>query len=217
MEAAQAGLSVTDTAELMVPTEVPATATPWIIVITNTPPPATDTPMPTNTPIPPTATPVRPRVASAAAPVVASPTPERPQPPRNLDPRWGALNVNVQPVGVSPGQNYWRLVAGRWESETEAAGGHSIFIDVLDEAGNKLIGVPIEIRWVGGGLTVFTEEKPITEYWANFPMYNTLGSYSVSVAGLPSDVVVGLGLGTPEQPQFKVHTNFFLTFQRVKR
>jgi hypothetical protein len=125
--------------------------------------------------------------------------------------------VSVQPVGVPPGQSYWRLVAGRWENETEAAGGHSIFIDVLDENGNKLVGVPIEIRWPGGGLTVFTEEKPINEPSANFPMYNTLGSYSVSAAGLPSDVIVGLGLGSIEQPLFKVHTNFFLTFQRVRR
>ena len=217
MEAAQAGPLPADTAEPILPTEVPATATPWIIVITNTPPPATDTPVPTNTPIPPTATPVRPRVESAAAPAAPAPTAERPQPARNLDPRFGALKVGVQPVGVSPGQSYWRLVAGRWENETEAAGGHSIFIDVLDENGNKLVGVPIEIRWPGGGLSVFTEEKPINEYWANFPMYNTLGSYSVSVAGLPSDVIVGLGLGTPEQPLFKVHTNFFLTFQRVRR
>jgi CRP-like cAMP-binding protein len=217
MEPAQAEPSSTDTAEPMLLTEVPATATPWIIVITNTPPPPTDTPVPTDTPIPPTAAPAPPRVVSAAAPVLPTPIPEHPQPARNLDSRLAALNVNVEPAGVPPGQSYWRLVAGRWENEAEAGGGHSIFIDVLDEGGNKLVGVPIEIRWVGGGLTVFTEEKPANEYWANFPMYNTLGSYSVGVAGLPSDRIVGLGLGTVDQPQFKVHTNFFLTFQRVRR
>jgi hypothetical protein len=49
-------------------------------------------------------------------------------------------------------------------------------------------------------------------------MYNTLGSYAVSIGGgLPSDRIVGLGMGTPEQPDFAVHTSFFLTFQRVTR
>jgi CRP-like cAMP-binding protein len=201
------------------PADPAATPTPWIIVITNTPPPPTDTPIPTNTPLPPTPTPqpMSNRVSSAAA-ALPSPTPaEQPQPPRDLDSRLSALNVNVQPAGVRPGQSYWRLIAARWENEAQAGGGHSIFVDVLDENGGKVVGQPIEIRWAGGGLTVFTEEKPSNEFGANFPMYNTLGSYAVSIAGLPSDMLVGMGLGTIEQPNFTVHTNFFLTFQRVTR
>ncbi len=203
------------------PADPQATPTPWIIVITNTPPPPTETPIPTSTPLPPTETPVpkqaSDRVSSAAA-VFASPTPaDRPQPPRDLDSRLSSLNVNVQPAGVRPGQSYWRLIAARWENEAQAGGGHSIFVDVLDENGGKVIGQPVEIRWAGGGLTVFTEDKPANEFGANFPMYNTLGSYAVSIPGLPSDLVVGMGLGTVEQPNFTVHTNFFLTFQRVTR
>ena len=196
-----------------------ATATPWIIVITNTPPPPTDTPVPTNTPLPPPPTPkpTENRVTSAAAPLPTQVPADRPQPPRDLDARLSALNVNVQPVGVRPGQSYWRLIAARWENESQSGGGHSIFVDVLDEGGAKMVGQAVEIRWAGGGLTVFTEDKPANEFGANFPMYNTLGSYAVSVAGLPSDTVVGMGLGSIAQPDFKVHTNFFLTFQRVMR
>jgi cAMP-dependent protein kinase regulator len=197
-----------------------ATPTPWIIVITNTPLPPTATPLPTDTPVPPTVTP-KPqpkRVTSAAAPIGPSPTPAgKPQPPRDLDPRLGSLNVSVQPAGVRPGQSYWRLIAARWENESQSGGGHSIFVDLLDEGGAKIIGHPVEIRWAGGGLTVSTEAKPPTEPSSNFPMYNTLGSYSVSIPGLPSDLVVGMGLGTAEQPAFTVHTNFFLTFKRVTR
>ena len=205
-------------AEAPVAAQAQATPTPWIVVITNTPPPPTETPLPTDTPVPPTATPQAKRVTSAAAPIAPTATPAgNPQPPRDLDPRLSSLNVGVQPAGVRPGQSYWRLVAARWENESQAGGGHSIFIDLLDEGGNKLIGHPVEIRWVGGGLSVFTEQKPPNEPSSNFPMYNTLGSYSVSVPGLPSDVVVGLGLGSIEQPRFKVHTNFFLTFKRVTR
>jgi len=48
-------------------------------------------------------------------------------------------------------------------------------------------------------------------------MYNTLGSYSVNVGGAPSDRVAGMGLGTMEAPQFKIHTCFYLTFRWVYR
>ena len=142
-----------------------ATPTPWVIVVTNTPPPPTDTPVPTDTPLPPTAAP---RVA-AAAPRVAAPAPtavpDRVQPTRDLDPRLGALNVSIQPAGVQPGQSYWRLVAARWANEAEAGGGHSIFVNVLDERGNRLVGQPVEVRWASGSVALPTEDKPLTD-WA---------------------------------------------------
>jgi hypothetical protein len=201
--------------------QVAPTETPYIIVVTNTPLPPTETPLPpTETPVPPTNTPRA--VADAPPAATARPQPtatpaERPQPERRLDARLSALNVGVQPTGVRAGQSYWRLVEARWADEAQAAGAHSIFVDVIDESGSKLVGQPVEIRWEGGSLTVNTEGKPAPEFGANFPMYNTLGSYSVRVAGLPSDVVVGLGLGTIQAPNFKVHTCFYLTFQRVTR
>lgn len=118
---------------------------------------------------------------------------------------------------MQPGQSYWRLVKVFWQNKEESGNDHTIYIDVLDENGGRVVGQPVEIRWQDGSLTVFTEDKPPPEYATNFPMYGTLGSYSVSLPGLPSDTVVGLGMGTPEQPAFTIHTNFLLTFQRVKR
>jgi len=211
--------------EAAVPSDVPPapsaeapqpTATPWIIVITNTPPPPTDTPVPTDTPIP-TPTPQPKRVTSAAAPVAPTAIPEKPQPPRNLDSRLASLNVAIQPAGVRPGQLYWRLIEARWENEAEAGGDHTIYVEVLDENGNRIVGQPVEIYWASGSLVVVTEDKPHPIYATNFPMYNALGSYAVKVPGLPSDQIMGMGLGTPDQPAFTVHTNFFLTFQRVRR
>jgi CRP-like cAMP-binding protein len=203
------------------PTEAQPTPTPWIIVVTNTPAPATDTPIPpTATPIPPTPTPKP--VQSAAKPLVVQPTNtpvpvEKQQPPRSLDPRLGSLGVVVQPAGVKPGQSYWRLIEARWQNESESGGDHTIYVNLVDENGGRITGHPIEIAWAGGSLTLTTEDKPKPEYSSNFPMYNTLGSYAVKVPGLPSDIIVGLGLGTADQPAFTVHTNFFLTFQRVTR
>ena len=203
------------------PTPVPQTPTPYVVVVTNTPLPVTDTPVPTDTPLPPTPTPTptrRPRqVTSAAAPAATATPVVNPEPPRELDPRLPSLNVVVQPAGVRPGQSYWRLVKVVWQNEEEARGDHTIYVEVLDEGGSRILNAPIEIRWTGAGITIFTEEKPANEYPANFPMYNTLGSYAVSLPGLPSDAIVGLGLGTAEQPAFTIHTNFLLTFQRTTR
>jgi len=197
------------------PTPVPATATPWIIVVTSTPLPVTDTPVPTATPIPsPTATP-KPRAAAPAAAVKPAPLTQRPQPARDLDGRLGSLNVTIaEPGGLNPGQSYFRLVRVQWQNEAEAAGDHTIYIEVLDEGGARLIGQGVQIDWVGGSQLVYTEIKPPTEYPANFPMYNVLGSYHVSIAGQPSDRIQGLGMGTPDAPNIKVHTNFKLVFQR---
>ncbi len=203
------------------PVQVPPTATPWVVVVTNTPLPPTDTPIPpTDTPVPPTDAP--PPAQAAAQPPAAAPTNtpapvDRPQPSRSLDPRLSGLGVVVEPAGVRAGQSYWRLVEARWQNEAEAGGGHSIFVEVRDENGGRIVNQGVEIRWAGGSLTLYTEDKPPPEFGTNFPMYNTLGSYSVSIPGLPSDTVVGLGLGTISQPNFKVHTNFFLVFQRVQR
>jgi CRP-like cAMP-binding protein len=200
------------------PSEAP-TATPWIIVVTNTPPPPTDTPIPTDTPVPPTATP-KPKVQSPAADTQAQPTPtpaEKPQPARDLDPRLSALGVSIIPADVQPGQNYWRLVSAKWQNKEESGNDHTIYLNVLTENGSRIVGQPVEIRWQEGSLVVFTEDKPPTEWSANFPMYGTLGSYSLSIAGLPSDTIAGMGMGTPEQPNFTIHTNFLLVFQRTMR
>jgi CRP-like cAMP-binding protein len=210
---------VSEVLALEAPVDTPATPTPWIVVVTSTPLPPTETPLPpTETPVPPTPVPQVARVVASAAQPLPSPTPaEQPQLPRTLDPRLSALNFVIEPVGVRPGQAYWRLTEARWQNEAEAAGDHTIYVQLLNEGGGRIIGQPVELRWSTGSLTVMTEDKPPYEYPANFPMYNTLGSYSVSVPGLPSDVIAGLGLGTPEDPWRTVHTNFFLTFQRVTR
>jgi CRP-like cAMP-binding protein len=210
-------------------TPVPPTETP---LPTETSIPPTAPPLPTETPVPPTATPVPPTptlVPPTVTPVptipprkpstasAASGPPPQPKPPRELDPRLAALNVGIHEPNVQPGQGYWRLVRAIWQNKEESGNDHTIYLEVLDEHGSRIVGQPIEIRWQDGSLVVVTEDKPRPEYSANFPMFGTLGSYSVSVPGLPSDTVVGLGMGTPERPDFTIHTNFLLTFQRVKR
>jgi hypothetical protein len=126
------------------------------------------------------------------------------------------MNVNLVPAGVKPGQTYWRLVRVQWQNKEESGNDHTIYVNVLDENGNRLVGQQVEIRWPEGSLVIFTEDKPPHEYSSNFPMYGTLGSYSASVPGMPSDTLVGMGMGTAEQPHHTIHTNFLITFQRVR-
>jgi hypothetical protein len=194
------------------PTDTP-TATP-----TSTPTATpTPTPLPTDTPTP-TAVP-RQRAQSPAAtptpePVTQPPPAPQPAPqPRQLDPRLPQLGVHVEPVAVNPGQPYWRLVEVRWTDEHESAGKHSIYVEVEDSQGNRSVGQPVIVQWAGGSVSLPVEDVPLPDWGVNFPMYNTLGSYAAYVGGAPSDRLVGLGLGTPEAPDFKVHTCFYLTYR----
>ena len=80
-----------------------------------------------------------------------------------------------------------------------------------------MVGQSVEIQWPEGSLIVPVEDKPPPEFGANFPMYGVLGSYNVRIPGtIPSDTAVGLGMGTPDQPNFTIHTNFLLKFQLVR-
>ncbi|MDH7484906.1 MAG: cyclic nucleotide-binding domain-containing protein [Anaerolineae bacterium] len=200
-----------------VPTDTPLptptpTATP---TPTDTPTPTpTDTPVPTATPMPPTPTPLPPTPTSPPLMVAAA---EPTAPARSWDGRLDQLGVGVQEASVAPGQPYWKLVEARWADEKEAQGKHNIYVNVLDESGQRIIGQPVVIAWRDGKDVKPTEDKPEPEYSFNFNMYATLGSYNVYIEGLPSDVLVGAGLGDLPRPQWKIHTCFYLTFQRSVR
>jgi hypothetical protein len=118
---------------------------------------------------------------------------------------------------VGEDQPYWRLVEARWADEAESRGKHSIFVEVVDVNGRRVVGQPVSIRWTDGNAALLVEDRPAPDWGVNFGMYNTLGSYAVSVGGAPSDRIVGLGLGTAEAPNFTIHTSFYLTFRLAYR
>jgi hypothetical protein len=204
------------------PTNTPLpTDTPTSTPIPTDTPTFTPTPTETLTPIP-TATPRPPqRVAPAltTAPTVpanAAPTPV-PLPPRSLDPRLPSLGVRIEPVFVEAGKLYYRLVEARWGDERESGGKHSIYVEVLDVRGDRIVGRPVVVQWADGSIVLPVEDLPPPDWGVNFPMYNTLGSYAVSVGGAPSDRIVGMGLGTAEAPDFTIHTTFYLVFRQTYR
>jgi hypothetical protein len=169
-------------------------------------PTTTDTPLPTATstrvPVPP-ATPTSPPAPPAA--------------PREWDRRldyfWPTLGL--EEAQVSSGQWYWRLIRTKW---VEESGNHHIYVEVLDQNGNRSFGQTIVIEYGG---SPHYESYPLPdklgeEYAYNFVMNDLLGSYTVYIGGEEaSDRIYGLGLGTRQEPYRTHHTCFYLTFQRT--
>jgi len=138
-------------------------------------------------------------------------------PPRNWDARLDALGVRIEPAGIAGGRKFWRLIEARWADAEQAGGKHHVFVEVLDLQGRRVVGQPVSVQWPDGNVAVPIQDRPAPDWGADFPMYNCLGSYAVSIDGAPSDRVVGLGLGTAEMPQFTIHTSFYLIFRLAQR
>ncbi len=177
----------------------------------------TPTALPTVTTLPPAPTATRTRLpAPTRAPTTATVTPV-PLPSVKWDARLDSLGIRVESPKVQPGQTYWRLVKAEFWDEKENQGKHHIFVNVLDEKGTRIIGQEVVVEWPGEKLAIITENKPPPEYSANFPLdvnhyppWGTLGAFAVRVNGLPSDMVIGMGL--PPKNKLVV---YLLTFQRT--
>jgi hypothetical protein len=202
------------------PTSTPTQTPTPTHTFTPTPTPTptdTDTPTPTST-TPPTSAPTpRPQRQLPTATCTTVPAPRPTLSPRVWDPRLTELGVRIEPALVDTNQPYWRLVEARWSNERESAGKHSVYIEVLDAHGARALGQMVVVQWADGSVVLPVENRPPPDWPADFAMYNTLGSYGVSVCGAPSDRIVGLGLGTADAPRFTIHTCFYLTFRLVYR
>jgi hypothetical protein len=126
------------------------------------------------------------------------------------DPRLDSLGIKVTQVQSQPGQPVYRLVAARYQDENESRGLHHVFVEVVDENGQRIVGQPVILAWGNDKATMITENKPTPEYAANAALYGYLpdSSYRVYVDGAPSDVIEGLGLPG------KHHVSYWLIFQR---
>ncbi len=129
--------------------------------------------------------------------------------PIEWDDRLDDLNVDIIPADVHSGQTYWKVVKAEFQTPEEGGGRHHIFVEVLDEAGERIVAQTIQVHWRDGGATIVTEDKPSPEYAANFPMFGDLGGYSVDLPGV-SDTVIGMGL-----PYGRLHVVYNLVFQKT--
>lgn len=117
---------------------------------------------------------------------------------------WGCT---VTPAQVGPGQLYFKLIHA--EGPYEWGGRISVFIEVLDMAGQRMVGVPV--LWSNGEpVKKVTEAKPNDPFAVDIPMYAKGNAYSVRIANgdIPSDAIHGFGL-----PDHAPHHVFRVVFQ----
>lgn len=141
-------------------------------------------------------------------PIVANAPAPTPTPVLDWDPR-----LDQRGAYLISSAGAWRLVSARWLDEAESGGRHHIYIDTVDADGKRVIGVPVVIRWDGGSAIVTTETKPNEPFAANFAMYAVAPAYSAQPVN--GDGVGGMGLGSIEQPKFKIHTSYELIWQWI--
>ena len=128
-----------------------------------------------------------------------------------------AYGVRVVSAGVPEGALYWRAIRVHHLTPDENQGRHHIFLDALDEAGQRSFGAQASVSWPGGQQTI-TIEKPLGEPGANFPLWKWQVA-SVEMLGLPSDRVENLHTGHPDEPpglsNTLFHHSFAVDFQRA--
>lgn len=122
----------------------------------------------------------------------------------------GVVLTKYQPQGNEP---FYRVVEGKYLDPVQSQGKHHILVDVLDEHGERMIGVNVHLMNGGDAIQV-TEAKPGEPYATSFGMYAAGYGYSVKVDD-QSDVVSRMGLGDIENPFAGEHVSFAFTFQRA--
>lgn len=123
--------------------------------------------------------------------------------------------VRIVEADVQPGNKYWKVVRVHHLTPGENGGRHHIYIDALDEQGQRAFNTPIKVNWVGDSHTIRIE-KPLPEAGTNEPMWKWQ-VYSVRVAGQPSDRVENLRTDHPDEAPGNTlfHHSFLVTFQRT--
>ena len=134
---------------------------------------------------------------------------------REWDARLTQRSVRLEESVAQSGQTLWRLVKAEYLDEQQSQGRHHILVDTLNEQGQRIDGITVEFAWASGKDFKNTEAKPGEPQAVDFPMFAAGNSYNVQVAGGASDRVLGMGLGSVEQPQMGIHVSYRLVFQRT--
>lgn len=130
-----------------------------------------------------------------------------------------AYGVEIQTAQIEAGQKYWKVIKVHHLSPVENHGNHNVYVDLLDEDGKRIYGAKVLMTWQGGQGEA-TIDKPENEPGTNFPLWkHQVGT--VEGVGLPSDKVVNLHSGHPDEPgppawgNTLFHHSFYVVFQRA--
>lgn len=127
-----------------------------------------------------------------------------------------AYGVTIVAADVAPGDEYWQVTRVHHRTPGENGGKHHIYLDALDEAGERQFGTRLLVRWDGGSQEVVIE-KPLSEPGANFPMWKWQVC-NVEALGMLSDRVENLHTGHDDEAPGNTlfHHSFDVTFQRTR-
>lgn len=151
-------------------------------------------------------------------PIVEAPDAGEPSVERIWDPEAVAYGVTVADAVVEEGKSYWFASEIGFLNEQEAGGRHHFYFDVRDEAGNRLVGLPIFVWWSTDDTIIKTEEKPGEEWSANFPFSPGKNAFNAKVNdGLPSDSVLGAGMGQETPSGFNAGIHTCVTVKYVRK
>ena len=128
-----------------------------------------------------------------------------------------AYGVAIAPVEAPEGATYWRVLRVHHLTPAENHGNHHIYLDALDETGQRIQGAQALVTWEGGRQTL-TIDKPAGEPGANCPMWK-YQVCAVEMLGLPSDRVTNLHTGHVDEPpgtgNTLFHHSFHVDFKRT--
>lgn len=127
-----------------------------------------------------------------------------------------AYGVKIEPAPVSAGQPCWKVIQVHHLTPEENRGLHHIFIDTLDEKGERLFGTRVRVTWQSGeGEAVI--DKPLAEPGTNIPIWKKQVC-AIEVKGdLPSDRVVNLHTEHPDEGEgnTRYHHSFQIIFKKT--
>jgi hypothetical protein len=147
--------------------------------------------------------------------IPVQPTPSDLANPAVWDPRLDERGAVLRQADAAPGRPVYRLHTAEWRDEGESGGRHHAFVEVEDERGQRLPGVPVRWFWPGGEEIKPIEANKAPDHGVDFAMFARAPAYGVEIADAISDRVEGLGLGSLAAPHHNIHTSYRLVFRRT--
>lgn len=140
-----------------------------------------------------------------------------------------AYNVRVQPAEVTAGTVYWRMIGVHHLAPDENRGRHHVFVEVLDEAGQRVRdpNLKMEWTWEDSSESPITSplDKPHNEPAGNIPIHlNMKVALWLTGDGRASDRVTNLHAQHADEPAASGdlwnsygHHSFYVVFQRTTK
>ncbi len=137
----------------------------------------------------------------------------------------GSYGVAIQSAGVAAGATYWKAVGIHHLTPDENRSRHNIFVDALNESGQRVKEASVAWNWEGNANppTPKRLDKPANEPGMDIPIFDGVFRLWID-GGEPSDVVTGIHSrhadernGRDEILNSFGHHSFYVVFQRTRK